>query len=78
MFDSIDHAERQHGRKDDNADQLVLTIPMNNNMPAHVSWQHLATDDQQWVTKLRAASNSTWDSSKSEANWPVFAGYVRQ
>ena len=63
--------------KDDHTDQLVLSIPLNNNMTAHVSWQHLAKADQQWVSKLRAAENSKWDSSNSEADWEAFAGYVR-
>ncbi|MEO8272205.1 MAG: hypothetical protein ABI557_21015, partial [Aureliella sp.] len=62
--------------KDDKSDQLVLAIPSNNNMKANVSWQHLATVDQQWVTKLRTARKLKWGSSNSEADWKAFAGYV--
>lgn len=64
--------------KDDNTDQLVLNVPSNSNMQVHVSWQHLAKDDQQWVTKLRTARKSSWDSSASQADWTAFAGYVGQ
>lgn len=64
--------------QDDNTDQLVLTVPSNNNMRAHVSWQHLAKDDQQWVTKLRTARKSSWDNSHNQADWTAFAGYVGQ
>ncbi len=64
--------------KDDNTDQLVLTIPSSNNMSAQASWQYLAKVDQQWVTKLRAARNIKWDSSRNALDWKTFAGYVGQ